>query len=363
MELSTGGPMLEPLKKPEHKVKIYDEKYHETDIRVLELDHHDSEQAGIEYKLPRDWKEQLRSQIEITEGSIAPEYCVPDIEKYLFNNSLTSGLLRAHLGEGKVKDISTLDSETLRENPDITIHSFYSHISKIAGVMQRDLIATDTANKGVYWLFSGASIAKHKGVENQRQFSGVGTKFKYEYGKIDESEYKRHDSNNGRHLVSARGLMQEALRTNEKQITAIWAPKHAERIADYINRQTTAESSSTVKVEKPGDFRYVSPPDEAKKMILYGRPPLMRSVRTYKPILSPEAYEIDIMANVAELHHDKLIIAIHKYLEQPPKNEQEKKYRRGLKQVLSKEGDAGWVKKVVNTDKIGWVQTQKEHVY
>jgi len=157
--------------------------------------------------------------------------------------------------------------------------------------------------------------------------------------------------------------MQEALRTNEKQITAIWAPKHAERIADYINRQTTAESSSTVKVEKPGDFRYVSPPDEAKKMILYGRPPLMRSVRTYKPILSPEAYEIDIMANVAELHHDKLIIAIHKYLEQPPKNEQEKKYRRGLKQVLSKEGDAGWVKKVVNTDKIGWVQTQKEHVY
>lgn len=350
--------------KPEHKLKIYDENYHGTNIKVLELDHHDSEQGGVEYKLPDNWKEQLKTQLEATAGPIAPEYCMPDLEKYLFNRNGPLGFFaKAQLGGDNKETILPDDIDEKNKNPDSDIAPFYGFVTKTAGVLQRNLIATDTANKAIYWLFSGASIAKHQGAENNRQILGIGDEFKYEYGHIDEGEYKRHDSNDGRHLVSARGLMQEGLRSDEKQITAIWAPKHAERIADYVRRQNEAENESTVKVERPSDFKYVSPPDEAKKMILYGRPPLMRSVREYQPTLSSTAYKIDILANENEINKAELQIIMNEYLNNSPKNKQEKKYQSKIKRALKRIDKTNNIKSLVNTDKIGWQQTKNEHVY
>ena len=335
--------------KPEHKLRIYDENYHGTNIRILELDHHDSEQGGVEYKLPDNWKEQLLTQLETTTGPIAPEYCMPDLEKYLFGVNGPVGLFaKAQLGGDNKEVFLPNDGKEKVDNPDSDIAPFYGYISKTAGVMQRNLIATDTANKAIYWLFSGASIAKHQSSENQRQFTGVGTEFKYEYGHIDEGEYKRHDSNDGRHLVSARGLMQESLRSDKKQITAIWAPKHAERIADYIKRQNEAENESTVKVERPLDFKYVSPPDEAKKMFTYGRPPLMRSVREYQPTLPPEAYKIDILANENKVNKNALQIAMNEYLNNPPKNKQEKRYQTKIKRALKRLDKTNNIKGLIN---------------
>ena len=98
-------------------------------------------------------------------------------------------------------------------------------------------------------------------------------------------------------------------------------------------------------------------------MIIYGRPPLMRAVRTYEPILSPDAYEIDMIANEKKLHLDKLTTVVRRYLEQTPRNNQEKKHQKRLEQVLKKQDDVGWVRKTVNTDKKGWRQIQKKYVF
>lgn len=262
----TQGNQPESTNLPEHIPKVYDVSYHQTNIKVLEFDHHDSEQAGIKYKLPENWKEILQSQIEQTQGPIAPEYCLPDLEKYLFNVNGPVGPFVKAILDGDTKDVLLpADNDEKKDDADSQIVPFYGFISKTAGAMQRNLIATDTANKAVYRLFADVSMVKHQSAENQRRFSGVGDEFKYEYGNIDPSEYKRHDSNDGRHLVTARGLMQEALRSNAKQITTIWAPKHAERIADYIERQTKCETESDAQITSPVEFKDTSPPDEKIK--------------------------------------------------------------------------------------------------
>jgi len=357
----------------EHEIKIFDTPYHNTSIRILEFDHHDSEQAGVEYKLPSNWQELIKKELDQTKGPIAPEYCMPDIEKYLFSRNGPMGALsRSMLDERTAKNLQTDEgAEGKNSNPDTQIAPFYGFISKMAGVMQRNLLATDTANKAVYYLFSGASIAKHQSNENTRQLTGMGDEFKYEYGKIDPSEYKRHDSNDGRHLVSARGLMQEALRSNEEQITAMWAPKHAERIADYIQRQVAEEGSQNDLVAEPVDFRQISPHEEHRKMKIYGRPPLMRSVREYVPTLSSSAYIIDLLVNDEFSDPEQCRDLIKEYLNQEPKSTTEKRYQNKLRLTLLLLGKLGsklsvkdtFVKRLINTDKFGWSQNKKEHIY
>lgn len=363
METGESGVTPEALVNPEHKPKKYDEVYHKTNIRVLEFDHHDSEQAGIEYKLPNNWKDLLKSQIEQTQGPIAPEYCLPDLEKYLFGVGPVGLLVKAHLGGDTKETLLPDDNGKKNDNPDSQIVPFYGFISKTAGVMQRKLIATDTANKAIFRLFSDLSMVKHESAENRRRFLGVGDEFKYDYGKIDPSEYKRHDSNDGRHLVTARGLMQEALRSNEKQILTIWAPKHAERIADYIKRQRDSENKSTVKVERPLDFKYVSPPDEAKKMVYYGRPPLMRAVREYQPTLPPIAYEIDLLANEKQVDNKALTEKMEAYLKSEPRNKHDKNHQDRIRGALKRIERGKSILGKVNTDKLGWEMTKKDYIY
>lgn len=359
--------------KPDHEIKIRDTEYHGTMIRVLEFDHHDSEQGGVEYKLPGDWKEKLKSQLEKSKGPIAPEYCLPDLEKYIFRANGPLGIfIKAMLG-GDVGGLllPVENNQKKQMDPDSAIVPFYSFITKEAGSMQRNLVATDTANKLIYRVFADLSMVKHQSSENQRRFTGHGDEFRYEYENIDRSEYTRHDSNDGRHLVSARGLMQESLRSHPQQITAIWAPKHAERIKDYIDRQVTEEVGSIEKkVINPIDFKKNSPREESKKMIFYGRPPLMRSVREYSPTLSAKAYEVDILLNDSVATDQNKLEMINEYLDQNPSSFVERVYQKKLKIVLAliKTGTESPAKKAIalilaNTDKIGWKQIRKSYIY
>ena len=100
-----------PDQRREHKLVTYKQNYHGNQINILELDHHDSEQAGTEYKLPVNWREQLQTQIEATTGPIAPEYCMPDLERYLFNTNGPLGLFAKALLGGD-------NSETLMPDDD-----------------------------------------------------------------------------------------------------------------------------------------------------------------------------------------------------------------------------------------------------
>lgn len=40
--------------KPEHKVRIYQQEYHGVEIKIVELDHQNSLQAGVAYKMPEN---------------------------------------------------------------------------------------------------------------------------------------------------------------------------------------------------------------------------------------------------------------------------------------------------------------------
>lgn len=347
---------------PSHEIVVYQQEYHGTDIRIVEFDHDHSQQAGKEYLLPQDWRAQLTEELQATHGPIAPEYCMPDLEKHVFKELVTGWLARK-------------TSEALGISP------FFSHISKLAGMQGRTLLATDLANTQWYAAFEIASAYKITVESIARSYSPTMTRslglydYGYEYGDIKPGEYQLHSSNDARHLVSARGLMQAALTRHDDQITSVWAPKHAERIADYIHRQVRVEEKSDKKVTEPTDFKQISPKEEQQKMTLYGRGPLHRSVREYVPTLPPIAYEIDLL--LSELQTSgRLSEATRKmetYLVTTPHSDQEKRFRSKVGSVyerLHMLSDAEVMTSrqydkiaTVGTDALGWKLQEKNHIY
>lgn len=348
----------------EHKVKIYPQRYHGVEIKIIEFDHMESSQAETKYKMPENWREQLTEQINSTTGPIAPEYCMPDLEKSAFSE----------LGTGQI-------ARGMSEFLGITL--FFGHISKKAGIQGRTLLATDIANTNWYFLFEKASSAKVALEMIQRQAAPNITKaldlreYGYQYNNIMPGEYQLHTANDARHLVTARGLMQEALRTpEEKHILSIWAPKHAERIDDYIERQIKCEAESQVGVRDPAEFKDVSPKEESSKMAIYGKPPFSRTVREYVPILQPLAYEIDLMLNDFEqkISLDQVSDKIKVYLETEPRNKDENKIHRRIQGVQNKIGELKKKEKLekkdyeelaraVNTDRYGWKLKRKRYIF
>lgn len=344
-------PVTEPAQKQEHKAIIYNQSYHQTNIKILEFDYQDSEQGGVSYKLPQNWKKQLETQLESTSGSIAPEYCMPDLYNHVFKDPIFGPL-------------SVAVSQSLG------ITNFFSFISKTAGLQGRKLLATDIANRAIYGFVELASARKidiekilRESSPNTTEALGL-KKYDYKYGEINPGEYQLHTSNDARHLVTARGLMQYVLgEESHKEILSIWTPKHAERIADYISRQNMWEKGSTIKVEGAQDFKYVSPTGETKKMVFYGRPPLMRSLREYQPILSPIAYEIDLLANQDVLDINKLELKITKYLDIRPQNKSENKYQSFVREASKNLQRSKNAQILLNTDKIGWEQIKNDYIY
>ncbi|OGM77127.1 hypothetical protein A2210_01345 [Candidatus Woesebacteria bacterium RIFOXYA1_FULL_40_18] len=345
-------PTPEVDKRPEHQVKTYEQNYHGVNIKIVELDYQDSEQAGVKYKLPENWRQILKDQIDSTGGPIVPEYCIPDLENRAFRELLTGGAARE-------------TSESRKITP------FFGYIARLTGALGRTLLATDVANTNWYYLFERASAAKvdfEKSLRDSAPHLKEMLKLKpfdYRYGDIRPGEYQLHTANDARHLVTARGLMEHIMNSNERQILSIWTPKHAERIDNYIKRQKEWEKSSTIAVKRPSDFRYVSPKEEHRKMKIYGNPPLQRSIREYRPTLSPAAYEIDLITNDSKKENMQSLVAkMQEYLKEEPKNKHNKAHRARIKKALEqiqvgKPVSIG----LVDTNRHGWELIRKSYIY
>lgn len=340
---------------PELEPKKFLNKYHGTEIEILEIEHQDKRlqpNMDVEFQRPSDWRDVIRNKIgKQTVTAIFPEYCMPDLEQNVFKE----------LGTGLA---SREAAKTLG------ISDFHSFISTCAGMNGKTQVATDIANTNWYQLFEIVSSLKVDAEQMTREqapniTSALGlNKFEYQLGKIAPGEYQMHTSNDARHLISARGIMQYSIVNKPTSIVSIWAPRHAERVDDYIKRQTVWESGSTVKIEVPSDFKYVTPQEEKRKMKVYGRPPLHRTIREYKPIFSPLAYEIHQIA-IRQSSDDfkQLEDQIEKYLGQSvDQNELEQQARAKIALERIKQGD-GRTLSLLNTDKSGWKLTRKAYIY
>ncbi len=351
--------------KKEHEIKLYEQKYHGVNIKIVEFDHGPAKLGDRFFQMPKDWREKLDKEIYATEGFVAPEYCMPDLEANTFREPLSGWVARQ------------ISSDFV-----LQITSFFGHISKRSGFLGRSLIATDIANTGSYALFEAASMMKlaFEGILRDYISPNIAEKLGvremgYKYGDIKSGEYKISSSNDARHLVSARGLMQKAL-LESKDILGFWAPHHAERIHDYINRQKEIEERSEIKVDSPVTFKDISPKEESKKMVMYGRPPLQRSIREYAPMLRPELYQLDLEMNKSkdEINLNQLTESLETQLKFSPTNEYEKKVFGRMKKakhlitnLSQKPSITDWDYKELGnalmTDKFGWKLKKKTYIY
>jgi hypothetical protein len=279
-EAVVQNPSVESTKKF-HEPKSFHSEYHGTDITITEFDHRGSTLNGESYSLPPNWRQELFKVLDENPNTvIVPEYCMPDLEQNAFRE----------LGTGEWARQESEGSQGISE--------FYGLISRYAGSKGERQLAIDPANTNWY-LFSEAiesfgrvmpeqirSSLEKRPPEYQNVYAG-------KYGEIGKKEIDKLRLVDARRLITARGLMQEALRSGRK-ILHINAPIHAERVHNYIERQNNWEDNSTVKVEKPVDQKYVSPKEEERKMIFYGRSPFQRTVREYTPQLSPKYYQLEI---------------------------------------------------------------------
>lgn len=265
-----------------HEPKYYDSNYHGQNISIVEFDHRNATLNGESYSLPPDWKKQLYGILEQNQFStIAPEYCMPDLEQTAFRELGTGAWARR-------------ESETSQH-----ISEFYGVISRFAGSEGKNLIALDPANTNLYLAGEFVENAT-MGIPEQIKASTEKRSPRYSeissggnYGQITEKELTHKRLVDSRRLITARGLMQESLR-KKGNLLHINAPVHAERIDNYIKRQIEYENSSGVHVEQPQDQKYVSPEEEKKKMQIYGELPFRKTIREYTPLLSPDFYKLEI---------------------------------------------------------------------
>ena len=354
--------------KSELQAKNFETNYHGTEIKILEIEHQDinldPKHRPPEFQRPPNWRQVIRDQIESNPNSaIFPEYCMPDLEKFAF----------AETGTGQT-------AIGLSEDSGIT--DLHSYIAMLAGMSGRSLFATDIANTNWYMTFEQFSRIKMEFEAIQRDSAPNLTKMLdlkemgYEYGHIKDGEYQLHTANDARHLITARGLMEYAVQVKASSILSIWAPRHAERIDDYIRRQLEWERDSSVKIEQPSDFKYVSPKQERSKMKVYGKPPLQRSIREYAPTLPPLAYEIDSILNDPEERTDlgKVSEKIQKYLEDHSKDKQEQTFQRRMIKLQDKirhlmekgkaeEKDYKDLAGILLTNKFGWKSVKRSYIY
>jgi len=356
-----------------HEPKYLESKYHETEITVVEFDHRGSTLNGESFSLPPDWKQKLFKVLDENQNAtIAPEYCMPDLEQYAFKE----------LGTGELARQSSEDSQGISE--------FYGLISRYAGSKGKNQLAIDPANTNWY-LFSEATENARRLIPEQMKAKLEKREPEYQdiyagkYGEISKKELNTLRLIDARRLITARGLMQEALRSKQK-ILHINAPKHAERVHNYIERQVDWEANSTIKVEKPVDQKYVEPKEEERKMILYGRRPFQRTVREYTPQLPSKYYQLEIdlkdppeLARPAvgvESRQDNLtesMLKIGSFIEKNSntndKTEQKQlerlKQAQGLIEKLLAEGGKGdfrRLSRLVSTD-WAWKLVRKDYVY
>jgi hypothetical protein len=325
-------------------IRIYEHPYHGHEVKIIELEHGAEDQGKItstDFIRPPDWKDQLTQRLKQNADSMLfPEYCIPDFYRRVFSELGT-------------KDYA---KETFKK---IGTTEFYSHISKFAGVSGVPLFAADIANTNMYEV-------------HDIPFAYLNPNPEVHPDQILEFEKTKSFSNiyDARHLILARGIMQEILRS-DKSVLHINAPVHGIRVSHYINEQIDWENGSGVKIENPIDFKYVSPELAIQKMKKYKRYfGLDVSVRKYVPILPPIAYEIDMLANDPKLETENRTLGplLDEYLSTRPTSKRAKKVFRAIEDYrLALESKNG--QEIANsagrilTDKFGWKLEKVEKIY
>jgi len=319
-------------------------QYHNAQVKILEIEHGINNLA--DFRRNPDWKLHLDDAITNKDaGDLFLQYCIPDIEAHAF----------AEAGE---------IARSRASNQGIT--DFFGHITKSAGSVGKSVFATDTANTVWYEVLDRLSSGKIQTEQILRDYSErflkpLGIKdFGYQYNNILPGEDQIHTSNDGRHLITARGIMQHIL-TTKNNCTAFWSPFHQERIVRYFKRQIEVEKESR-EIIHPVDFKDVSPKEESMKMIFYGRPPLMRSVREYEPTFHTAAYKIDLVANDKKTKPDYLFNLIEKYLQVKPASEEEQHHQELLTSI-SETTSIEDAQSRINTNKHGWRLKNENYIY
>lgn len=377
-ELESVGSVAETL---EHKPVRYEQEYHGSKITVVEFDHQQSRLAGKEYFFPKDWREKLDKEFDNTGDSIALEYCMPDLWKNARFELLA-------VGYDKGQDKNEKDHTT----------EVYGYLGRLAGQQGKELVAADPANEGVYVIFEGgggaenpfalpspASLTQH--VLGNIKY-GPGTFSYFEYGNINNREIDEGFIVDTRRLLTARGLIQEVL-LKKQDVTLFTAPVHAERIANYVNRQQKFENDTQTKAERPKDLTTITPKEEARKMITYGRWPLHRNVRVYTPLLSPNSFTFDLFLHDGTLAADEKKRDSKEYLQEAynqmdnllshePQTTKEKWYFKRvrtiklilgtfLKTSITNSSICENIRKEIwsylSTDRYGWTLSEKNKIY
>lgn len=347
--------------RPEHEVVIYEKEYHNAQITVVEIDHQKSRlrSGEPELEIPHDYADQIAKSFGNDSFPIAPEYCVPDLNISIYRESslVASGYMRKPV---------------------------ISFISRFAGFTGRDQIAADPARSiafGAMELGVGTfkfNVQETFSQKNWNTHIGMAG----EYGNIKNREIERSNTNDARHLLSARACMQEVLR-GTKGVYHITTPFHAERVSNYIQRQIDFEAN-TNSVQKPDDFKESSPKSERGKMKWWYHGVIERKLRRFTPVLPKEAYGVDIWfhdgdGRVGEKDtfsstYEKLLQLKGKLLEVEKIDLTNSKYAKNIHNAIHAIDSvrrfkplsklvARVVSRMVDTNRVGWKLVGKEYIY
>ncbi len=245
----------------EGEVKSTELPYHGVKLRVVELEHHDiklfSTQGSV--TVPKDWREKINSQLNGV--------------KEIFLEYLPVELDRINMIPG----VGFITKRWRRQ----------------AGIEMFMTIAEDAAKKGVEVVCadaaSGPLYITHELFEDQKRWRDEILKLPLE----QRASYDGHDSPihplelsqpwaiDARRLLTARAMMQEALRVKDGTLVWVGPAAHAKRIVNYIERQIAAEDGKSV--TKPEDMVTIGNPEDLAKLPVYEKMiGLDRRIRRWK---------------------------------------------------------------------------------
>ena len=345
----------------EHEVVTYEKKYHNAQITVVEIDHQKSRlrSGEPELEIPYDYADQIARSFGNDNFPIAPEYCVPDL--YISINRESSLVASGYIWKPVI-----------------------SFTSRFAGFTGRDQIAADPARSIAFGVMElGVGTFKFNVQETFSQKSwNTHIGMAGEYGNIKNREIERTNTNDARHLLSARACMQEVLR-GTKGVYHITTPVHAERVDNYIKRQIDFEAS-TNDVQKPEDFKENCPEPEKGKMKWWYHGVIERKLRRFTPTLPKEAYGVDIWFHDGDGRlgekdtfsstYEKLLEVKEKLLEVEQIDLTNSKYAKNIHKAIRAIDSvrrfkplsklvARVVSRMIDTNKVGWKLVSKEYIY
>lgn len=361
---------------------VYKENYRGKDVRVVEIDHIKTRELPENIDFPPQWRDALENQIMGTSGDLMLEYFVPELEETVYSGPILGGIARE---KGEVEHVTP----------------FFGYAAKICGREGRNVYSADpNITPGSFILqrinyLGGYWIPYRLKGKSYDDFHGA------YYGKLHVKDLNGLENtisvDDARRLYTAHAMLSVALENpaQNKSVSLVTAPVHAERINYYIKRQKEFENKSGKLPQSPEGLKTMSPIEEMNKMRLYGvfmKPTL----REYQPVLPRTAFELDILVNdqgresysdtsyqhnIFNIEHlDKIKKSIQTVLDDMSNQNQEAMtYRNRVKEValplidkLSSDIEKGVeldpkelkkLEKSVSTHDIGWKNIRRSQIY